>query len=159
MLQTHHWSRPISLIYDVIALCPSGYVRLLFLHFRFAPSDKSAFCHSLLSPLDPAPHLLLVTTCSIAWSVHVSLYYINPMPSPSKLQSSLLGYFPGYTRLSLVIPMRPVVTFPHLLTALTWLDHWRSLNSWLYHLNLTTHHHWPPVAPLTLIFIGEQTID
>ena len=61
-------------------------------------------------PLGPAPLLLLVVTHSIAWSVCTPCTYIYPMPSPGKLQLSLLGYSPGYMRLSLVILMFPVVT-------------------------------------------------
>ena len=45
-------------------------------HFHFAPSDKSAFCHSSLFPLDSAPHSPLDDNISIAWSVRVSVLYI-----------------------------------------------------------------------------------
>ena len=78
-------------------------------HFRFAPSDKRAFCHLSLETLYPAPLLPLDDNDSIAWSVRASVQYIKPNTWPSKLQLSLLGYFPGYTRLPLVIPTRPVV--------------------------------------------------
>ena len=86
---------PYLLIYDVIALCPSGYVRLLFFSFLLCALDKRTFCHSLPFPLDPAPHFPLDNNDSIAWSMCAPVLYINPMPSPGKLQSSLLGYFPG----------------------------------------------------------------
>ena len=45
-------------------------------HFRFAPSDKRAFCHSSLVTLYPAPLLPLVDNGSIAWSVRVPVQYI-----------------------------------------------------------------------------------
>ena len=45
-------------------------------HFRFAPSDKCAFCHSSLVTLYPAPLLPLVDNGSIAWSVCVPVQYI-----------------------------------------------------------------------------------
>ena len=64
-------------------------------HFRFAPSDKRAFCHSSLVTLYPAPLLPLDDNSSIAWSVRALVQYIKPNTWPSKLQSSLLGYFPG----------------------------------------------------------------
>ena len=64
-------------------------------HFHFAPSDKHAFCHSSLVTLDPAPLLPLDDNGSIAWSVRALVQYIKPNTWPSKLQSSLLGYFPG----------------------------------------------------------------
>ena len=64
-------------------------------HFRFAPSDKRAFCHSSLVTLYPAPLLPLDNNGSIAWSVRALVQYIKPNTWPGKLQSSLLGYFPG----------------------------------------------------------------
>ena len=138
MLQTCHRSRALSLIYDIIALCPSGSAGLLFLSFPLCTCDKRIFVHSSPSPLDPAPLSLLVATCSIAWPVHAPCMYIDPIPSPGKLQSSLLGYFPGYTRLSLVISMRPVIT-SHPLTFSPHLAHARqSSDSQLHHLNSTT---------------------
>ena len=45
-------------------------------HFRFAPSDKRTFCHSLLVTLYPAPLLPLVDNGSIAWSVRALVQYI-----------------------------------------------------------------------------------
>ena len=125
------------LIFDIITLHPSGCAGLFLSFISALCLDRLPFCHSSLFPLDPAPLWPLVTTCSIAWSVCAPVTYINPMPSPSKLQSSLLGYFTGYTRLSLVIPMCLVVTFPHLLSALTWLNHQQSLDSWLHHFPCT----------------------
>ena len=96
MLRTRHRSRPLSLIYDVIALCPSGCVGLLFLSFPLCAHDKRTFCHSSLVTLYPAPLLPLDDNSSIAWSMCVSVQYIKPNTWPGKLQSSLLGYFPGY---------------------------------------------------------------
>ena len=64
-------------------------------HFRFAPSDKRAFCHSSLVTLYLAPLSPLDDNGSIAWSVRVLVQYIKPKYMPGKLQSSLLGYFPG----------------------------------------------------------------
>ena len=45
-------------------------------HFRFAPSDKRAFCHSSLVTLYPAPLSPLDDNDSIAWSVRVPVQYI-----------------------------------------------------------------------------------
>ena len=45
-------------------------------HFRFAPSDKRAFCHSSLVTLYPAPLLPLDDNSSIAWSVRAPVQYI-----------------------------------------------------------------------------------
>ena len=45
--------------------------------------------------LYPAPLLPLDDNGSIAWSVRALVQYIKPNTWPSKLQSSLLGYFPG----------------------------------------------------------------
>ena len=95
MLWTHHRSRPLSLIYDIIACCPSGCDRLLFFSFPLCALDKRTFCHSLLATLYPAPLLPLDNNGSIAWSVRVLVQYIKTNTWPSKLQSSLLGYFPG----------------------------------------------------------------
>ena len=95
MLQTRHWSRPLSLIYDVIALCPSGCVGLLFFSFPLCALDKRTFCHSSLVTLYPAPLLPLDDNSSIAWSVRTLVQYIKSNTWPGKLQSSLLGYFPG----------------------------------------------------------------
>ena len=78
--------------------------------FLLCALDKRTFCYSSLITLYPAPLSPLDDNSSIAWSVHVLVQYIKPNTWPSRLQSSLLGYFPGYTRLPLVIPMRPVVT-------------------------------------------------
>ena len=64
-------------------------------HFRFAPSDKRTFCHSSLVTLYPAPLSPLDDNGSIAWSVRALVQYIKTNTWPSKLQSSLLGYFPG----------------------------------------------------------------
>ena len=64
-------------------------------HFRFVPSDKRTFCHSSLATLDPAPLLPLDDNVSIAWSMRVRVQYIRSNTWPGKLQSSLLGYFPG----------------------------------------------------------------
>ena len=64
-------------------------------HFRFAPSDKRTFCHSSLDTLYPAPLSPLDDNVSIAWSVRALVQYIKTNTWPSKLQSSLLGYFPG----------------------------------------------------------------
>ena len=47
--------------------------------------DKLPFCHLSLVTLDPTPHLPLVATCSIAWSVHIPVMYISPNTSPSEL--------------------------------------------------------------------------
>ena len=95
MLRTRHQSRPLSLIYDVIALCPSGCAGLLFLSFPLCALDKHTFCHSSLVTLYPAPLSPFDDNGSIAWSVRVLVQYIKPNTWPSKLQSSLLGYFPG----------------------------------------------------------------
>ena len=95
MLQTCHRSRPLSLIYDVIALCPSGCVRLLFFSFPFCALDKRTFCHLSLVTLYPAPLSPLDDNSSIAWSVRALVQYIKPNTWPGKLQLSLLGYFPG----------------------------------------------------------------
>ena len=83
---------------------------LLFFSFPLCALDKRTFCHSSLVTLDPAPLSPLDDNGSIAWSVRVSVQYIKPNTWPGKLQSSLLGYFPGYMRLPLVIPTHPVVT-------------------------------------------------
>ena len=72
--------------------------------------NKLLFRHWSLLPLDPAPLSPLDDNGSIAWSVRTLVQYIKPNTWPGKLQSSLLGYFPGFTRLPLVIPMRPVVS-------------------------------------------------
>ena len=45
-------------------------------HFRFAPSDKRAICHSSLETLYPAPLLPLDDNGSIAWSVRALVQYI-----------------------------------------------------------------------------------
>ena len=95
MLRTCHRSRPLSLIYDNIALCPSGCAGLLFFSFPLCALDKRTFCHSSLVTLNPAPLLPLDDNSSIAWSVRVLVHYIKPNAWPGKLQSSLLGYFPG----------------------------------------------------------------
>ena len=60
-------------------------------HFCFAPSDKHTFCHLSLFSLDPAPHSPLDDNGSIAWSMCTSLYYINPMSSPSNSSWVYLG--------------------------------------------------------------------
>ena len=72
--------------------------------------DKLPFCHWSLETLDPTPHLPLVATCSIAWSVCPSVLYINPNTSPKELQLSSLGYFSSLRDEPLVILTRPVVT-------------------------------------------------
>ena len=95
MLRTRHRSRPLSLIYDVITLCPSGCDRLLFFSFPLCALDKRTFCHSLLVTLYPAPLSPLDDNVSIAWSMRARVQYIKPNTWPSKLQLSLLGYFPG----------------------------------------------------------------
>ena len=64
-------------------------------HFCFVPSDKHTFCHSSLETLYPAPLSPLDDNGSIAWSVRAPVQYIKPNTWPGKLQSSLLGYFPG----------------------------------------------------------------
>ena len=77
---------------------PSALVAVLgfsSFHFRFAPSDKRTFCHSSLVTLYLAPLSPLDDNGSIAWSVCVPVPYIKPNTWPGKLQSSLLGYFPG----------------------------------------------------------------
>ena len=104
MLQTHLWSRPLSLIHDIIPFT------LAAVQVRGCPyHDKLLFRHSLLVTLDPAPHLPLVATRSIAWSVHFPVMYINPNISPKELQLSSLGYFPSLRDELLVKPMHPVV--------------------------------------------------
>ena len=95
MLQTRHRSRPLSLIYDIIALCPSGCTGLLFFSFPLCALDKRTFCHSSWVTLYPAPLLPLDDNSSIAWSMCVPVPYIKPNTWPGKLQLSLLGYFPG----------------------------------------------------------------
>ena len=95
MLRTRHRSRPYLLS---MTSSPSALVAVpgfSSFHFRFAPSDKSAFCHSSLVTLYPAPLSPLDDNGSIAWSVRVPVQYIRPNTWPGKLQSSLLGYFPG----------------------------------------------------------------
>ena len=72
--------------------------------------DKLPFCHWSLETLDPAPHLPLVATRSIARSVRPSVTYINPNTPPKELQLSSLGYFPRLRDEPLVILTRPVVT-------------------------------------------------
>ena len=103
MLQTRHRSRPLSLIYDVIPFALAAVQGCPY-------HDKLLFCHSSLVTLNPAPHLPLVATCSIAWSVPTSVLYINPNTSPKELQLSSLGYFPSLQDELLVIPTCPVVT-------------------------------------------------
>ena len=95
MLQIRHRSKPLSLIYDVIALCPSGCVRLLFFSFPLCALDKRTFRHSSLVTLYPAPLSPLDDNGSIARSMHALVQYIKPNTWPGKLQSSSLGYFPG----------------------------------------------------------------
>ena len=72
--------------------------------------DKLPFCHSSLITLDPAPHLPLATTRSIAWPVCTPVTYLNPNTSPKELQLSSLGYFPSLRDELLVILTHPVVT-------------------------------------------------
>ena len=72
--------------------------------------DKLPFCHLSLITLDPAPHLPLVATHSIAWSVRIPVTYINPNTSPKELQLSSLGYFPSLRDKLLVKPTHPVIT-------------------------------------------------
>ena len=115
-------------------------------HFRFAPSDKSAFFHSSLVSLYPAPLLPLDDNVSIAWSVRASVQYIKPNTWPGKLQSSLLGYFPGLyetatgdtdapsrhscaAHILLLLLSQPSLGFS---TSAVFID------SQLHHLNLTT---------------------
>ena len=130
MLQTHHRSRPLSLIYDIIALCPSGCAGLLFFSFPLCALDKRTFCHSSLVTLYPAPLSLLDDNGSIAWSVRVLVQYIKPNTWPGKLQSSLLGYFPGLYKTATGVtdaPSRHFLIFLLLyLLALIWLLHRRS---------------------------------
>ena len=90
-----HQSRLLSLIYDIITLRPSGCVGLLFISFLLCALDKHTLCHSSLFSLDPAPLLPLDNNSSIAWSMRILVPYIKPNTWPSKLQLSLLGYFPG----------------------------------------------------------------
>ena len=111
-------------------------------HFCFAP-DKRTFCHSSLDTLYPAPLLPLDDNNSIAWSVRIPVLYIKPNTWPSKLQSSLLGYFPGYTRLPLVIPTCPVITSSPHSASFSQSPHPASapavfIDSQLHHLNSTT---------------------
>ena len=80
MLQTHHRSRPLSLIYDII---PYALVAVQGCPYH----DKLLFCYSSLITLYPAPHLPLVATCSIAWSVCTPVMYINPNTSPKVLHT------------------------------------------------------------------------
>ena len=103
MLQTRHWSRPLSLIYDIIPFALAAVQGCPY-------HDKLLFCYSSLITLDPTPHLPLVATRSIAWSVHPSVMYINPNTLPKELQLSSLGYLPSLRDKPLVIPMGPVVT-------------------------------------------------
>ena len=136
MLQTCHWSRPLSLIYDIIPFA-LGAVQGCPYH------DKLLFCHLSLVTLDPAPHLPLVATHSIAWSVHSSILYINPNTSPKELQLSSLGYFPSLQDEPLVILTCPVVTC----TSRRFIHSYHScpssgpiasgFASWLHHLNST----------------------
>ena len=67
-------------------------------HFCFAPSISAPFaiCHWI--PLKPAPLLPLDDNSSIAWSMRTLVQYIKPNTWPGKLQSSLLGYSPGFTK-------------------------------------------------------------
>ena len=71
---------------------------------------SSSFGYLSLTILDPTPHSPLVSTRSIAWSVHISVLYINPNTSPKELQLSSLGYFPSLRDELLVIPMCPVLS-------------------------------------------------
>ena len=96
MLQTRHQSRLLLLIYDIIPFA------LVDVWGCLLPFVAGTF--------NPAPHLLLVATRSIAWSVRTSVMYINPNTSPKELQLSSLGYFPSLRDELLVIPTRPVVT-------------------------------------------------
>ena len=124
---------PLLLIFDIIIPFALAAVRGCPYH------DKLLFRHSLLITLDPAPHLPLVATCSIAWSVRTSVPYINPNTLPKELQLSSLGYFPSLRDELLVIPMPPVVThaklhFPStLITLAPHLGRFASrLASWLH---------------------------
>ena len=96
MLQTHHQSRPLSLIYDII---PFALVAVQGCPYH----DKLLFCHSSPITLYPAPRLLLAATHSIAWSVCIPVLYINPNTSPKELQLSSLGYFPSLRDAPLVL--------------------------------------------------------
>ena len=79
-------------------------------HFCFVSLISASFAICHCSPGSCSSF----TIGSIAWSVHALVMYKYPMPLPSKLQLSLLGYFPGYTRLPLVISSCPVDTSSHL---------------------------------------------
>ena len=146
MLRTRHRSRPLSLIYDVIALCPSGCAGLLFFSFPLCALDKRTFCHSSLVTLYPAPLLPLDDNSSIAWSVRIPVQYIKPNVRPSKLQSSLLGYFPGYYETATGdtdVPSRHSCAVRSLLQLSSLSPHPASapavfINSQLHHLNSTT---------------------
>ena len=92
--------------------------------------DKLPFCHWSLKTLDPTPHLPLVATRSIAWSVYPSVLYINPNTSPKELQLSSLGYFPSLRDEPLVILTRPVVTRAS-------------------HSSFHSYHSCPPSGPIT----------
>ena len=115
-------------------------------HFRFAPSDKRIFCHSSLVTLYPPPLLLLADNGSIAWSVRALVQYIKTNTWPSKLQSSLLGYFPGLYKTATgdtdapsrhFCAARP--SFAFISKALTRLLHSAVfIDSQLHHLNSTT---------------------
>ena len=119
-------------------------------HFHFAPSDKRIFCHSSLVTLDPAPLLPLDDNSSIAWSVRALVQYIKPNTWPSKLQSSLLGYFPGLYKTATgdtdapsrhFCAARP--SFAFISKALTRLLHSAVfIDSQLHHLNSTA-----PLSP------------
>ena len=137
MLQTRHQSRPLLLIYDIIPFALAAVQGCPY-------HDKLSFCHSLLVTLDPAPHLLLAATHSIAWSVRIPVPYINPNTSPKELQLSSLGYFPSLRDELLVIPTCPVITrasrssFHTLITLAPQPGQFTSrLASWLHHLNST----------------------
>ena len=146
MLWTRHRSRPLSLIYDVITLCPSGCTGLLFFSFPLCTLDKCTFCHLSLVTLYPAPLLPLDDNGSIAWSVRALVQYIKPNTWPGKLQLSLLGYFPGLYETATGdtdAPSRHSCAAHSLLLLLPPSPHPASalavfIDSQLHHLNLTT---------------------
>ena len=114
--------------------------------------DKLLFCYSSLITLYPTPHLPLVATCSIAWSVRIPVTYINPNTSPKELQLSSLGYFPSLRDAPLVIPTCPVVTCASRHSIHSYHSHPSSglitsgFASWLHHRY--QEHTWPPRTPL-----------
>ena len=137
--------------------CPYLFISTLCL----VPYDKLPFCHLLLTTLDPTPHLPLVSTHSIAWSVHMYPYIYKLQSNAQGTPVEFTWVLPWSTRLPhwwyLMCPVISglLLTLSTLLI-LIWSNHQWSPLSWLHHLNSTIsvvgylwHSQlcWPPTLP------------